>query len=58
MRKIESMMYSGLTLRFYPDTEDFSVDIKDKKNGEFEMDVAVPEEDKREGLQDSFREDN
>lgn len=60
LRKIESLIYSTLTLRFNPyylDTEDFSVDIKDKKNGEFEMDVAVLEEEKREGLKEGFRED-
>ena len=60
LRRIESFIYSGITLRFNPyylDTQDFSVDIKDKKNGEFEMDVAVPEEEKRRGLKESFRED-
>ena len=53
LRKIESKIYSWITLRFNPyylDTKDFSVDIKDKKNGEFEMDVAVLEEEKREDL--------
>lgn len=60
LRKAESAVYSWITLRFnayYLDTEDFSVDMKDKKNGEFQMDVAVLEEDKREGLKDNFRED-
>ncbi|QKQ98614.1 hypothetical protein GKQ38_03775 [Candidatus Nanohaloarchaea archaeon] len=60
LRKIESAIYSWITLRFNPyylDTEDFSVDIKDKKNGKFEMDVAVPEEEKREGLKENFREE-
>lgn len=60
LRKIESKIYSWITLRFNPyylDTQDFSVDIKDKKNGEFEMNVAVLEEDQREDLKDNFRED-
>ena len=60
LRRLESAIYSKITLRFNPyylDTEDFSVDIKDKKNGEFEMDVAVPEEEKRKGLKESFKED-
>lgn len=60
LRRIESTIYSWLTLRFNPyylDTEDFSVDIKDKKDGEFEMDVSVLEEDKREGLKEKFREE-
>ncbi|WEL23006.1 DUF5828 family protein [Candidatus Nanohalovita haloferacivicina] len=60
LRKIESVIYSWITLRFNPyylDTEDFSVDITDKRDGEFEMDVAVLEEEKREGLKEKFRDD-
>ncbi|WP_414837602.1 DUF5828 family protein [Candidatus Nanosalina sp. VS9-1] len=61
IRRIEQAIYSWVTLRFNPyylDTEDFSVDIRDRKGGKFEMDVSVLEEEKREQLQDNFREDN
>lgn len=60
-REIESRIYSWLALRFNPyylDTEDFSVDMKYRKNGEFEMDVSVPEEETREELKQSFRQDS
>jgi len=60
LRKVESRVYSWFALRFNPyylDTEDFSVDMKHNKNGEFEMGVAVPEEETREKLKDNFRED-
>lgn len=60
-RKIESKVYSWFALRFNPyylDTEDFSVDMKHRKNGEFEMDVAVPEEETRKELKDNFGKDN
>lgn len=56
-RKIEARVYSWFALRFNPyylDTEDFSVDMKHRKNGEFEMDVAVPEEKTREKLKENF----
>lgn len=58
-RKIESLIYSWITLRFNPyylDTEKLSVDIKDNSNGEFEMDVAVQDKDTREQMKDSFME--
>lgn len=61
IRKTESVIYSWFTLRFNPyylDTEDFSVDIKDKNNGEFEMDVSVHEDEKRKNLQEEFREED
>ena len=61
LRKAEEKIYSWVTLRFNPyylDTEDFSVDIKDKKNGRFEMDVAVLEEEKREDLKDNLVEED
>ncbi len=57
IRKIESKVYSWFALRFNPyylDTEDFSVDVKHKKQGRFEMDVAVPEEEKRSELKENF----
>lgn len=56
-REVESKVYSWFALRFNPyylDTEDFSVDMKHRKNGEFEMDVAVPEEETRKELKDNF----
>lgn len=57
-RKIESKVYSWFALRFNPyylDTEDFAIDMKHKKNGEFQMDVAVPEEETRNQLKDRFK---
>ena len=60
-RQIESKVYSWFALRFNPyylDTEDFSVDVRHRKKGEFEMDVAVPEEEKRNDLKQSFEKDS
>lgn len=60
-RQFESKVYSWFALRFNPyylDTEDISVDMKHRKAGEFEMDVAAPEEDVREELKKNFREDH
>jgi hypothetical protein len=60
-RKVESKVYSWFALRFNPyyfDTEDLSVDMKHKKNGEFEMDVAVPADETRKELKDNLRQDN
>lgn len=60
-RTIENFVYSNIVLAlnpYYLDTQDFSADIKHKKEGEFEMDVSVPKEDKREELKKSFRDDN
>ncbi|MFB6199650.1 MAG: DUF5828 family protein [Candidatus Nanohaloarchaea archaeon] len=57
IRAIESKVYSWFALRFNPyslDTEEFSVDIKDLNNGRFEMQVSVPEEDKRKNLKQSL----
>lgn len=48
-RKFESIVYSRLSLRddrYYLDTEDFSVDMK-SSDGEYEMDVSMPEKDSR-----------
>lgn len=61
VRKVESKVYSWFALRFNPyyfDTEDLSVDMKHNKNGEFEMDVSVPEEETRKELKDNLRQDN
>lgn len=59
-RKIESRIYSYFSLRFNPyylDTEDFSVDMRYRRDGDFEMDVRVPEENKREELKKRFTQD-
>lgn len=61
LRRVESKVYSWFALRFNPyylDTQDFSVDVKHRKNGEFEMDVAVPEEGTREELKKNLGNDN
>lgn len=60
-RRIESWIYSLFALRFNPyylDTEDFSVDVKHRKKGEFEMDVAVPDKEPREELKKNLGKDN
>lgn len=60
-RTAENFIYSQIVLRFNPyylDTEDFSADMKHRKNGEFEMDVNVPQEEPRQKLKKEFREDN
>jgi len=59
-RKFEDIVYSNVLLRFNPyylDTDDFSVDMKSKGRGEYEMDVKIPDEETREGLKKEF-EDN
>lgn len=61
IRVIESKIYSWITLSFNPyyfDTKDFSVDMKDKENNKFEMNVAVLEEEQREDLKNKFRDEN
>lgn len=61
LRALESRVYSWFALRFNPyylDTEDFSVDMKYRKDGDFEMDVAAPEEEVREDLQKNFLEED
>lgn len=39
---------------YYLDTDDFSVDMKSNGNGEYEMDVKVPDEETREELKKEF----
>ena len=59
-RQLESRVYSWISLRFNPyylDTEDFSVDMRHRRNGNFEMDVKVPEEEKREELKKRFNQE-
>lgn len=59
-REIESKIYSWFALRFNPyylDTEDFAVDMKHRKNGEFEMDVSVSEEETRKQLKQRFEQE-
>ncbi|PSG98793.1 MAG: hypothetical protein BRC29_01545 [Nanohaloarchaea archaeon SW_7_43_1] len=57
-RKFEAMIYSKISLRstYYLDTDDISVDMK-SKDKEYELDVNVPIEDKREKLKEEFKED-
>lgn len=60
IRRMEHAIYSWITLRFNPyylDTEDFSVDMKQSRPGEFEMDVAVIEEEKRDELKKNLIEE-
>lgn len=57
-RRFESMVYSRFSLRdnrYYLDTEDFSVDVK-SKDGEYEIDVSVPEKGFREEVKRSMEE--
>ncbi|MFB6292054.1 MAG: DUF5828 family protein [Candidatus Nanohaloarchaea archaeon] len=59
-RRLESFVYSKISLRFNPyylDTEDFSVDMKKKRNGDYEMDVSIPEKETRNELKKRFEED-
>lgn len=57
-RRFEKLVYSAIILRFnsyYFDTRDFSVDVEEKK-GEYQMNVNVSEEEKRDELQEKIRE--
>lgn len=59
-RTFENFVYRNVILRFNPyylDTDDFSVDMKSNGNGEYEMDVKVPDRETREDLKKEF-EDN
>lgn len=56
-RSFEDFVYKNIVLRFNPyylDTEDFSVDMKSRGGGEYEMDVKVPDEETREDLKEEF----
>lgn len=56
-RNFEDFVYRNVLLRFNPyylDTKDFSVDMKSKGGGEYEMDVKVPDEETREDLKEKF----
>jgi hypothetical protein len=58
-RRFEDFVYRNIVLRFNPyylDTGDFSVDMKSKGGGEYEMDVKVPDEETREDLKEEFEE--
>lgn len=59
-RRVEDFVYSNIVLSlnpYYLDTEDFSADIKHKKNGEFEMDISAPKEDMRKDLKEGFEDE-
>lgn len=56
-RNFENFVYRYVVLKFNPyylDTDDFSVDMKSNGNGEYEMDVKVPDEETREELKKEF----
>lgn len=59
-RKFEEMVYAKIALKgdhYYFDTEEFSVDMKSRKDGDYQMDVNVLEDSTRERLKEKF-EDN
>ncbi len=59
-RRFESLVYKHVILRgkrYYFDTEDFSVDVKSRRDGNYEMDVSIPEEDSRERVKQKLEED-
>lgn len=59
-RKFEETVYSKIALKndhYYLDTEDFSVDMKSRKDGDYQMDVNVLEDNTRKKLKKNF-EDN
>jgi hypothetical protein len=56
-RKLENLIYSNIVLAlnpYYLDTQDFSADIRHKKDGKFEMDVSAPKEEMRKDLKEGF----
>lgn len=56
-RGFENFVYRNIILRFNPyylDTDDFSVDMKSRGGGEYEMDVKVPDEETRKDLKKEF----
>ncbi len=59
-RKFESLVYKHVILRgkrYYLDTEDFSVDVKSRRDGNYEMDVNIPEEGSRETVKQKLEEE-
>lgn len=58
-RKLEYLIYSNIVLAlnpYYLDTQDFSADIRHKRDGKFEMDVSAPKEEMRKDLKEGFEE--
>lgn len=56
-RGFEDFVYRNIILRFNPyylDTQDFSVDMKSRGGGEYEMDVKVSDEETRKDLKKEF----
>lgn len=56
-RELEKRIYSGIMLKFNPfylDTDDFTVDFRAKKDGDYEMDVNLNEKESREKIQEHF----
>lgn len=61
LRDLEQEIYSAVMLTFNPfylDTEDFTVDLRSKNGGDYEMDVSVTGESSREEVKERFREEN
>jgi len=58
LRKFEEKIYSRLMLPlndYYFDTGDVAVDVRDRSDGNYQMDVKVTEEDKREDIKEEMR---
>jgi hypothetical protein len=56
----EKSVYRRFMLRFNPyfyDTTNLSVDMRSKRNGEYQMDVSVTEDEARKNLKKRFKED-
>jgi hypothetical protein len=60
-RTLERLVYSKLALRskrYYFDTEEFSADMKSRRDGDYELDVSFPTEEPREKVKEEFHTDN
>lgn len=58
IRKMEKILYSKLMLRFNPyffDSTNVSADIREKRNGDYRMDVNMTESQARENLQSNLK---
>lgn len=59
-RKLEEVLYSRIMMRFNPyyfDTEEFSADVRRKKNGDYTFDINVPREEPRKNLKKELEDD-
>jgi len=59
-RKMERLLYSKVMMRFNPyffDTEEFSADVRRKKDGGYSLEIDMPREKPRKQIKDKLKEE-